>query len=180
MALVQIPTPVVSANKTLAQIASGSITSGTLLSLTSLTSYDTLKLRIESITSGSNYSLTAKINNNANAIYDYNYVANTTNETDFSEFNRNNFSTGNSEIPMNTPDILSNNTSNSLQIDFYNCKETGFTTYQWIGLSRAFYSALYNSTIQGTGIFKSASAVSSIQLSITSAFTAGNYVLWGG
>ena len=180
MSVITLPTPVVSADKTIAQIASGTLTSGTQLSLTSLTAYDTLKLRVSGVTSGSSYSLNATINGGSASTHDWVYFAKTNNLSDYSEFNKNSSAINTNVITLNSPSNFNSNTDNHIQIDFYNCKSTGFTTYEWTAISRAFYSTAYQSAIIGRGVFKTAAAVSSLQLNTDSAFTAGNYVLLGG
>jgi hypothetical protein len=168
---------------TIAQIASGSTTSGTSLSLTSLTSYDTLKFRITGITTAAAANWTATINSSSDAVYDrfaWGPIINTT-AYDGLEMNTSNFNTTASSIPINVGvTTLNTDTNNYVMLDFYNCKATGFTTFELQSRQIMNYSANYRQYTLLRGIFKTAAAVSSIQLNTSSAFTAGNYVLWGG
>lgn len=175
----------VSADKTLAQIASGSTTSGTSLSLTSLTSYDTLKFKISGVTTSANNALTMRINSSSSAVYDYlTWFPSSNNTTTFDGgyFQNREYDASNTSIPMTLSgyDKQYNSPYNIFEIDFYNCKATGFTTFEYQGWFVLSNGAGYLQLPVGRGIFKSAAAVSSIQFNTTSAFTAGSYVLWGG
>jgi hypothetical protein len=159
---------------TLAQIASGTTTSGTSLSLTSLTAYDTLKLRVSGLTTSANNGLNVTINSSASSVYDYllwQPFQNSSNSFDGSTFQIDERETTNTmfNLIVSGYEKLSTNTTNFFEIDFYNCKATGFTTFEYQGI----YASSAGSTFR-------ASAVSSIQFKTSSAFTAGNYVLWGG
>jgi hypothetical protein len=180
MALVQIPTPVVSADKTIAQIASGTWTSGGSLSFTSLTNYDKLIFRLSGVTTGSAYSLSATINNNTSSVYDHTFTGGASNGSDWSLFFQNNYQTGNTEINLSTTTAFATNAANSLFLQLDNCKSTGFTTYEWVRIFRNFASTAYYATSVGRGIFKSSAGVSSLEIISSAIPSAGDYVLWGG
>ena len=173
----------VSADKTIAQIASGTTTSGTSLSLTSLTSYDTLKLRVNAVTTSASAQLSFTINSNTGAIYDYmSWTPASTNTSSFdgNEFQRSRRQTSDVQFNISGLDTFASNTVNWFDITLTNCKGTGFTYFEMQGYYSVFYAATYKSMPIATGIFKSAATVSSIQFNTSSAFTAGDYVLWGG
>lgn len=183
MALVQIPTPVVSADKTIAQIATGSLTSGSSLSLTSLTAYDTLKLRIDSLTTGSDTPHAFTINSDTSSVYDVGiWNPNMVNTTSFdgTEMQRRGASSTSSQFNLTNLDKMGTNAVNWWDITLTNCKATGFTFYEMQGYYTSFYGSTWKAFPISRGIFKSAAAVSSIQITSNFAFTAGNYVLWGG
>jgi hypothetical protein len=170
---------------TLAQIASGTTTSGTSLSLTSLTAYDTLKLRVSGLTTSANNGLNVTINSSASSVYDYllwQPFQNSSSSFDGSTFQIDERETTNTmfNLIVSGYEKLSTNTTNFFEIDFYNCKATGFTTFEYQGIYASSAGSTYRAYPMGRGIFKTAAAVSSIQFKTSSAFTAGNYVLWGG
>jgi hypothetical protein len=170
------------ASLAIAEIASGTVTSGTSLSLTSLTSYDTLKLRITGITSGGSPNYTARINNSSSAVYDRNTWGPSYDSTStvYDPTTQNSFSTSATSIQLNVSlQDTGASTNNWFAIDFYNCKATGFTTYEYQGGFVPSNGANYRQSVIGNGIFKTAAAVSSIEFITSQAFTAGNYVLWG-
>ena len=168
----------VATDKTISQIASGSITSGTSLSLISLSNYDTLKFRFSSVTTNNAYNITATINGTSSN-YDWVKVEGASNSTDWSEWNRNTFSTSNSSIGLNGTSIFNSNADNCLQLDLTNCKSTGFTFFEWTYIYRIYASTSYYGRSHGRGVLKSAAAVNSLEINCTATFTAGNYVLWG-
>lgn len=173
----------VSADKTISQIASGTTTSGTSLSLTGLTSYDTLKLRISNITMSGASGLFATINSSSSAVYDYITWAPTVNANSYEggELIKSTFSTSGSNFPLSVNQQSNTSTNNYFMLDFYNCKATGFTTFEFQSRNIASFGSNYHIFAFGRGIFKTAAAVSSIQFSLDAVnFTAGNYVLWGG
>jgi hypothetical protein len=169
----------------LAQIASGTTTSGTSLSLTSLTAYDTLKLRVSGLTTSATNGLNVTINSSASSVYDYLLWQPTsinTSSFDGSQFQIEERETSNTmfNLIVSGYEKFASSTANTFQIDFYNCKATGFTTFEYQGIYVPSAGTNYKSFPIARGIFKTAAAVSSIQFKTSSAFTAGNYVLWGG
>jgi hypothetical protein len=167
----------------IAQIASGTTTSGTSLSLTSLTAYDTLKFRITGITTAAAANWTATINSSSSAVYDYliwGAIVNTT-TYDGTELGRYQYDTADSKFPINvTRTTAAADTDNYVMIDLYNCKASGFTTFEMQSRQVTSLGAGYRQYSSSRGIFKTAAAVSSFQFNTSSAFSAGSYVLWGG
>jgi hypothetical protein len=163
----------------IAQIATGTA-SGSSITLSSLTSYDTLKFRLRNFTTSTNTYLKSTINNNTSGVYDYVYNAGTTNGTDLSQVMFNSGSDGDTSIDLSFVDNFNSSSNNWMQLDLYNCKATGFTTYEWTRNYRASYGTSYTTISAGRGIFKSAAAVSSLELKLSSGtFSGGVYVLWG-
>ena len=170
---------------TLSQIASGTLTSGSSLSLTSLTSYDRLILRVSDVAWGTaNGTLRFTINNSTSSVYDR--VANYT--QGFTTYNPSYFPAqqwdpGAINLALNGSAIKRDSYNNFFYLVLDNCKSTGFTSFD--------YMTTYEFDDAGTprpggmwgkGVFKSAAAVSSIQFLQAAGYTfsAGNYVLWGG
>jgi hypothetical protein len=160
----------------IAQIASGTLTSGTQLQLSSLTSYDTLILRVNGFTwaTGAD-ALYFRINNSSSSIYDQingrayaqaNYVS------------RDSYDALN-VIALADQGLQNTNTGTALYVKLTNCKATGFTDVHFMSIGKDSGGFAYWQT--GEAIFKSAAAVSSIEFFTNSSrtFTAGNYVLWG-
>ena len=174
-----------SSTLSLAQIASGSTTSGTSLSLTSLTSYDTLKFRINNVTTTAVAALTMTINSSASAVYDYAawFPSSNTGATydgDFFQIRTKESSDTKLDLTASGYSKANSSTDNIFELDFYNCKATGFTTFEYQGFFVMDNGAGYRQFPIARGIFKTAAAVSSIQFKTSSAFTAGSYILWGG
>ena len=180
MAVITLPTPVVSADKTIAQIASGTWTSGGTLSFTSLTNYDKLIFRLSAMTTNSAYTLSSTINNSSSSVYDHTFTGGATNVSDWSLFLQNNYQTGNTQINLSVGTAFATNAANSLFLQLDNCKSTGFTTYEWTRIYRHSASTAYYATTVGRGIFKSSAAVSSLEITSSAIPSAGDYVLWGG
>jgi len=171
------------ATLTIAQIASGTVTSGTSLSLTSLTAYDTLKFRISAMTTTASAALTFTINSSSSSVYDYMIWAGATNNTatyDGDYMQKWVRSDTAANFQLGFFDRFNSSTVNWWDITLTNCKATGFTFYEMQGYYAPDAGSTWKSFPISRGIFKSAAAVSSIQLNTSSAFTAGNYVLWGG
>jgi hypothetical protein len=161
-----------SATKTISLIASGSL-SGASLTLSSLSTYDYLQIRINGVTHAATSSDFCRINNNSTG---GNYLGtayfqrgSSTGGWTYSEtgiyFNYENV------IPTSSP-------ANSMTIVFENCKNAGFTT--WRATSRFKNSSGADTLEQKEGVYIVAEAVSSLVLSGDGNFTAGNYQLWGG
>lgn len=167
----------------LAQIATGTL-SGSGFSLTGLSSYDTLELRIASANIGS-------------AAQDLRFYCNADNSGSNWEFcnleifNRTTFNKGdlNTFFSLSEGWFRANNsaalkaadTSNQFRFRLTNCKATGMTML--------YYNAAYNiqagaETCEvyatGSGYWKTEAAISSIQFnSQFNTFSGGGYVLWG-
>lgn len=171
-----------SANLTIAQIATGSMT-GTTVTISSLSSYDTLYIRLENISNSTESQDIFRINASSSTVYDYVY----TGGLNYSAFNNSAF-TRNSEsagtyFQISGVDESASSTEGNAHIILTNCKNSGFTKYQCLaygqrndgGTNRVFTSSV-------SGIFKSAAAVSSISITQASgagSFDAGTYTVWG-
>jgi hypothetical protein len=176
-------TPAAGGGLAIAQIASGTLTSGTQLTLTSLSSYDFLELRLSALNIGTDNKLNVRINNNSGSNYEYVFAASEGTTTYAANtLVANGFSYTASKFDPMSETLKSAKPANSFRIRFTNCKETGFTTVKGIfvyefndgGSDR-------NAQTVWSGIYKVAEAVSSIEFFTASAatFSAGNYVLWG-
>jgi hypothetical protein len=161
---------------TIAQIASGSLTSGTELQLSSLTSYDTLIFRVSGLKWGTGSSnIEMKVNNNTTGIYDYTVAAAYAQDPRAS---KDNFTAGTSFILSCQPFKRDAN-DNYFFVVFENCKAAGFTNVSFNGSGNDSGGFTIFST--GSGIFKSSAAVSTLEFKTSSSYTfsAGSYVLWG-
>jgi hypothetical protein len=161
---------------TLATITSGSISSGTSLTLSSLSSYDTLTLILNGIAWGSTPdSLRIRINGSSSAVY----ANNTVDEPESKSFDTQ-FSSANNQtqIPLT---LMNANAGGSIFtiLKLTNCKQSGFTTYQH--MNQYYQNDSSTRVVTNSGIFLSSAAVSSLVLSTTTGltFTAGNYQLIG-
>jgi hypothetical protein len=160
----------------IAQIASGSLTSGTQLQFSSLTSYDTLIFRINGVqwgTSSNQWVMT--INNSSSSIYDYNYGEGYAEAVYIGRDN----GTSATRINLGGFQLKRDSGQNALFIVFTNCKSAGFTTARWTLAGRNANN--FDSFATGDVIFKSAAAVSTLEFKTDSGYTfsAGSYVLWG-
>ena len=158
--------------KTISEIASGTL-SGASVTLSSLSTYDYLHLRIDGVTHTGTSIDYCKINNNGTS---GNYLGtgfvqrgSTTDGWTYSDngiyFNYE------SALPTSAP-------ANSFELVLENCKATGFTT--WRMTSRYKNSSAANVLEQKEGVYIVAEAVSSLVLLGGSNYSAGNYKLWGG
>jgi len=160
---------------TLAQIATGSLTSGTSLSLTSLTSYDTLVLQISGFQwATADEIVRLRINSSTSA--SYNFLAYGIDPAASSYTS----STGATSFAVTQSAAVKDNPSGvNTFITLTNCKKVGFTNLNWL---TAYERASNERFTSAQGMFKEAAAVSSIQFFTTSSYTfsAGTYILWGG
>lgn len=167
---------------TLSQITSGTLTSGSELSLTSLSSYDFLELRVNAINLSADDLIGIRINSNSGTNYEYNAATNRAQSAFTVNEPAMRFSLTDSRFDAMDAYQDSAQTTNHYRIRFTNCKSAGFTTVEGLYTYRWDQSGTSRSAIsQWMGIYKVAEAVSSIQFTnITGAtFSAGNYVLWG-
>jgi hypothetical protein len=166
----------------IAQIASGTVTSGQQLSLTGLSSYDTLELRVNAINLSAEDLMGVRINSNSGSNYEYNSARDrATASFDTSEPSIG-FSLTAGYFDVMDAYLANGNTTNHFRIRFTNCKSTGFTLVEGLYTYRWLQSATARSAVtQWMGIYKVAEAVSSIQFFTGGSgnFSAGNYVLWG-
>jgi hypothetical protein len=164
-------------DKTIAQIASGTMPSASSLSLSSLSTYDTIIVRLDGLTwATTNASIMVTINNDTAANYE---LVGGYNQTTYSAYigstSTNYFYAGFGAASQNRTDA-----NNYRFYVFTNCKAAGFTTAV---INEGFVSSGGDTpNANATGIYKSAAAVSSIQFKTSTGnnYTAGNYVIWGG
>jgi hypothetical protein len=165
----------VSGAPAIAQIATGNINSGTSVTISSLSSYDTLILRMANLTfSGGGDVIALQLNSLGNS---HTYVAGNSN-TNFSQgiqdsnaqYFRLNGGTGQRRTGA----------ENYYIAVITNCKATGFTNIQWSSAFRDNENA--NCFAYGTGIFTSAAAISDLKIFTGELYTfdgSGTYTLWG-
>jgi hypothetical protein len=166
-----------SAALTIAQIATGTMPAASSLSLTGLSSYDTLIVRLDALTwATNNASIMVTINSDTGANYEL-----------VGSYNQTTFSTGYFSTATNyfyagfgAASQTRTDTDNGRFYVFENCKAAGFTraTVQEKFLS----SGGDTPNASSVGIYKSAAAVSSIQFKTSTGnnYSAGNYIIWGG
>ena len=162
---------------TIAQIATGNINSGTSVTISSLSSYDTLILRITGVTwdTGAD-ALFFQINGTNSS---HTYITGT---------NRNGVSIAGSNsnegaVRLNGGEgQLRTNTASTYIIVFENCKAAGFTNFQFASKFNNADNNM-NTGTYGTGIFTSAAAVSSLVIFTGELYTfngSGTYTIYGG
>lgn len=164
-------------NKQIAEITSGTMPAASSLSLTSLTDYDTLIVRLDSVTMAtSNASVMVTVNSDTGTNYElvggYNQ---TTYSVGFGTTGTNYFYAGFGAASQDRT-----NTNNWRFYVFTNCKAAGFTNAT---IQESFVSSGGDTpNSSAVGIYKSAAAVTSLQFKTSTGnnFTAGNYVIWGG
>jgi hypothetical protein len=162
----------------LAQIATGNINSGTSVTISSLSSYDTLVLymkgitnasfadplylQINSVASSSNYYGAGSLQVNSPFIGLIRYI-------------------GNSDIDLSSAEnVLNTGGINAFLVVLTNCKATGFTTWQYTSAFRNNSNVV--STASGSGIYTSAAAVSDLKIFTANTATfngSGTYTIWG-
>jgi hypothetical protein len=164
-------------NKTIAQIATGTMPAASSLSLTGLSSYDTLIVRLDGLTwATNNASIMVTINSDTAANYElvggYNQ---TTFSTGFFSTATNYFYAGFGAASQDRTDA-----DNGRFYVFTNCKAAGFTNAT---VQEKFKSSGGDTpNTSSVGIYKDAAAVSSLQFKTSTGnnYTAGNYIIWGG
>jgi hypothetical protein len=160
----------------IAEIASGSLTSGTQLQISSLTSYDTLLLRVNNLQWASSAdSITMTINNSSSSVYDF-MVGAMYAQANYVGYEQ---GTTRTKIDMTAISVKRDGTDNQFQLLLTNCKSTGFTNFELQCVMKD--SGNFNAISVGRGIFKSAAAVSTLEFRTENnrTFSAGSYVLWG-
>jgi hypothetical protein len=166
-----------SAALTIAQIASGSMPAASSLSLTGLSSYDTLIVRLDGLTwATNNASIMVTINSDTGANYEL-----------VGSYNQTTFSTGYYSTATNyfyagfgAASQTRTDTDNGRFYVFTNCSAAGFTTAT---VQEKYLSSGGDTpNASSVGIYKSAAAVSSLQFKTSTGnnYTAGNYIIWGG
>lgn len=155
----------------IAQIASGSM-SGTSVTLSGLSSYDYLYLKLNGATASTAQPQLIRINNSSSDVY--RMSGNLTDNT--GSITRYDSNYGTEIAYSNNNAVSAGNTGQRLGIAFTNCKSAGFTTYQANGgqIGTTTYKYDFN------GIYLTAEAVSSLVISCNGGtFNGGTYVLWG-
>lgn len=167
---------------TVAQIANADTLSGTTINLTGLSSYDFLQFRFSAVSWGTGASwLKWTINSDTSALY----------QQQRSVFVRNqsvvlptmSYFGGDTAINCTDSTIpMTNNQGGSrgFIITLRNCKSTGFTSFDLIGNWGD--SLGTEETTWISGIYKSAAAVSSFQMTTNAGYTfsSGGYTVYGG
>lgn len=156
---------------TISQIASGSL-SGAGLTLSGLSSYDSIYVRLYNAYPANATGLKVTINNNTSANYwhvgaemDLTAIQNASSQSATSLYSN-----------QNVKNVANNN---SWEFDFTNAKNAGFTKYAY----DAFYRSNGDTNVFETrrGCFINAAAVSTIEIKFDGQnFSAGSYVVWGG
>jgi hypothetical protein len=159
----------VSSSLNIAQIATGSL-SGTSVSLTSLSSYSVLILKLTGVGCASANRLNIRPNGSSSFVYDYHRI----NQRGSSTFGS--FITDENEFFMNEGFTMTGSTNDAIFV-FTNCSAPGFTQMEM----QSYYISNATDTIESSiGIFKSAAAVSSLEINSNQTWTSGTYTLWGG
>jgi hypothetical protein len=160
----------------LSTIASGSLTSGTTLTLSSLSSYDYLILVLNGITWGTGSSrITVLVNNDNTGVYieaGFAQIGNTIYTS--RNLTTTSINTGFGQAQDNT------NASNTYIVTFTNCKSTGFTNANVDGIYAN--SAGADASSAGQYVYKVAAAVSSLVVGTLNGYTfngSGTYQLLG-
>jgi hypothetical protein len=167
----------------IAQIATGSL-SGSGVSLTSLSSYDTLMLRISGANVSSNDQNIRLYANTDNSGSNWEYaVMQTAARTGYnaSDFDGYRATSGGWFGLTTTLGLMSGNTTNSFFMTLTNCKSAGmtFVTY-WSNYRFSAGGVATNASATGQAIWKTEAAISSLQFnSQFNTFSAGTYTLWG-
>jgi hypothetical protein len=147
---------------TIAQIASGSL-STISTQVTGLSAYDSLTIYIEPSFSVYANDLTFGFNNTiTNTDYTYNGDAGTGHNTG-------------AWVAM--PSINTPASYAAITITLTNCKAAGFTNFQAVARFTVSSTIRYYTF---SGIYKSAAAISSIEMKASSGTMSGSYVVWGG
>jgi hypothetical protein len=166
---------------TLSLITSGTLTSGTSITLSSLSNYDTLQLVVNDVDPSASSGLRVKLNNNGGSLYRYTYFSILGSGTAASVVvGGQSLAT---TLSLSAYENLNPTTvSNGFTFTFENCKAAGFTN--WFGTAYVI-DASGSTSDRGenqSGIFIDASTISSLVLTLegVNTFQAGNYFLYGG
>jgi hypothetical protein len=159
----------VSSSLTLAQVATGTLTSGTTLTLSSLTG-DYYLINFQGL-SGTNATIKLTFNGSSSAVY--NWAGRSIGQSTASY--ENDFLNDDTSIKI-LPKTQSSS-SNNLWIEIKNAKAAGFTN---INLDGHFNSDGQDYFVTSSGIFKTAAQVTSMTFTRSTAFVSGNYTVWGG
>jgi hypothetical protein len=159
---------------TLSQIATGTL-SGTSVTISSLSSYDRILLKVTGMNPSSNTTPNIRINNNSGANYQRLMIGQSASTTggDYQSSLTEYF------IGGTTGEAQGGNTTNGYWVYFENCKSAGFTNVQHF----CFYTNASNKENGiSNGIYTVAEAVSSLVFRANGVvtFSAGAYTVWGG
>ena len=160
---------------TISQLATGTLSGTSTTLASSLTSYDFLMIVVTGYKSASNENFWLTINNNTTD--NYSYVFNVQSGSIVSQSSYESSSSG--FIITFYDQTAANNTTNQVIFTLQNCKSAGFTTMT--KHSRYVIAGPTNTTEAGQGVFRSAAAVSSLEIKTggTSA-TGGTFYVFGG
>ena len=160
---------------TISQLATGTLSGTSTTLASSLSSYDFLMVVVTGYKSASNENFWMTINNNTTDNYSYVYNVQSGSIVAQSSYE----STPNGFTITYYDQTAANNVSNQVIFTLQNCKNAGFTTMT--KHSRYVISGPTNTTEAGQGLFRSATAVSSLEIKTggTSA-TGGTYYVFGG
>jgi hypothetical protein len=163
---------------TLSQIATGSLNTGTSLTVSSLTQ-DFIQIQLTGITFGTNGSdMLVRLNGDSTALY--NFAGFSTQLT--GSF----YSQGGVDGAINLTYGLTqryNNANNRYIITLQNCKATGFTSYTFDSYFFGGPGSNDGCYSRASGIYRSAAQITSLQFLNASGLTfngSGTYTVWGG
>jgi hypothetical protein len=160
----------VSSSLTLAQVATGSLTSGTTLSLSSLTG-DYYLIHFSAF-SGTNATINLKFNGSTGNLYDWSSSSVGQSTTSY-----NNTESVTNSLSIELFPSTQSSSANDTWIEIKNAKAAGFTTFHLHGF---FNSGGQDYLVTTTGIYKSAAQVTSMVFTRGTAFVSGTYTIWGG
>ena len=159
---------------TLSQIATGTLSS-TSVTISSLSSYDRILLKVTGMNPSGNTTPNIRINNNSGANYQRIMLgqASGTSGSDYQS--------GLTEYYIGGAigETQSGNTANAYWVYFENCKSAGFTN---VSHSCFYYNGSSKESGFSNGIYTVAEAVSSLVFRANGVitFSAGSYTVWGG
>lgn len=162
-------------SKNLKKIANGSL-SGSIINITGLSDYNELILILYDVGHLSNSTPAIRINgdNGANYAVAQSYMNNGSGGQGSS-----NFSEDHTWISSTIQVAAENNTTNTYQWKFTNCKGLGFTDF--VCTANFFSAASSYAQVDMRGVYKVNTGVASLSAQIRSgyAFNNGSYILWG-
>lgn len=161
---------------TIAQIATGTLTSGTSVTISGLSSYDWLSIIAYNIDPSASSNFQAQINAvNTGNLYEQVYL-DSTSSTNYQGGYSGNYISFDAYANLSPTTI-----DNYFVMKFTNCKSAGFTQFETMGYYTDASTAAYHNGMN-SGIFKSANTVSSIKLTLEGAttFQGGTYYVFGG
>lgn len=162
----------------ISQIATGSLNTGTSLTISSLTQ-DFIQIQLKGLTWGTNIAqILFQLNADASALYTYSGFASEV--YDYSNATNASESAGGNINMTYGYNQRYNDANNSYVLTLQNCKATGFTTFT----GTSFFVNNSNSHIsQVQGIYRSAAQITSVKILNSAGYTfngSGTYTVWGG